>query len=233
MEGNTTSGIRMIRTCQNRPWISWFNHSSNDGEDDDDDDDDDWDGVMLMNYVETDVVVVLAVQVAHRWRHVGHWCHCFLLLLMMLSLSLWLLLLLLMMMLLLLLWSWSSTSLLLSSWLWPLPWMMFLFLLCMSSCQLLWVVIFTVLVVPAAFTCWWFAFVFLLIFTIIWPNGIIFHQPRFPWNKGSSFPLLNHHLGVPSGPVFTDHRLGNLAPLRLGDRQECQGLADGGCQADH
>ena len=27
----------------------------------------------------------------------------------------------------------------------------------------------------------------------IWPNGIIFHQPRFPWNKG--IPLLNHHLG--------------------------------------
>ena len=22
----------------------------------------------------------------------------------------------------------------------------------------------------------------------IWPNGIIFHQPRFPWNKGSHFP---------------------------------------------
>ena len=23
---------------------------------------------------------------------------------------------------------------------------------------------------------------------IIWPNGIIFHQPRFPWNKGISLP---------------------------------------------
>ena len=28
----------------------------------------------------------------------------------------------------------------------------------------------------------------------IWPNGIIFHQPRFPWNF-RGFPLLNHHLG--------------------------------------
>ena len=27
-----------------------------------------------------------------------------------------------------------------------------------------------------------------------WPNGIIFHQPRFPWNS-RGFPLLNHHLG--------------------------------------
>ena len=24
----------------------------------------------------------------------------------------------------------------------------------------------------------------------IWPNGIIFHQPRFPWNKGISLPQL-------------------------------------------
>ena len=33
-------------------------------------------------------------------------------------------------------------------------------------------------------------------FTAKWPSGqiIIFHQPRFPWNKG--FPLLNHHLGA-------------------------------------
>ena len=23
---------------------------------------------------------------------------------------------------------------------------------------------------------------------IIWPSGIIYHQPRFPWNKGSHFP---------------------------------------------
>ena len=29
---------------------------------------------------------------------------------------------------------------------------------------------------------------------MIWPNGIIFHQPRFPWNF-RGFPLLNHHLG--------------------------------------
>lgn len=28
----------------------------------------------------------------------------------------------------------------------------------------------------------------------IWPNGRIFHQPRFAWNKGD-FPILSHHLG--------------------------------------
>ena len=28
----------------------------------------------------------------------------------------------------------------------------------------------------------------------IWPNGIIFHPARFPWNF-REFPLLNHHLG--------------------------------------
>ncbi len=26
-------------------------------------------------------------------------------------------------------------------------------------------------------------------YTYIWPNGIIFHQPRFPWNKGISLPI--------------------------------------------
>ena len=35
----------------------------------------------------------------------------------------------------------------------------------------------------------------------IWPNGIIFHQPRFPWNKGSHFPYFSPPFGGPIGRV--------------------------------
>ena len=31
----------------------------------------------------------------------------------------------------------------------------------------------------------------------IWPNGIIFHQPRFSWNKGSHFPSKKLPFGWP------------------------------------
>ena len=36
----------------------------------------------------------------------------------------------------------------------------------------------------------------------IWPNGIIFHQPSFPWNnKGSHFPYFSPPFGV-FGPLY-------------------------------
>ena len=37
----------------------------------------------------------------------------------------------------------------------------------------------------------------------IWPNGIIFQQPRFPWNfRGPISLTIHHHLGGPIGRVF-------------------------------
>ena len=39
--------------------------------------------------------------------------------------------------------------------------------------------------------------IFLTHATRTWNMEIIFHQPRFPWNKRSHFPWLNHHLGGP------------------------------------
>ena len=39
--------------------------------------------------------------------------------------------------------------------------------------------------------------IFLTHATRTWNMEIICHQPRLPWNKGSHFPWLNHHLGGP------------------------------------
>ena len=52
----------------------------------------------------------------------------------------------------------------------------------------------------------------------IWPNGIIFHQPTFPWNKGSHFPSKKLPFGAPKlvwgrGLIWPDQCLGKCSRI--------------------
>ena len=48
---------------------------------------------------------------------------------------------------------------------------------------------------PAIRSHWCFNDVVLVLHKLIWPNGIIFHQPRFPWNF-RKFPFPSYLLGA-------------------------------------
>ncbi len=50
---------------------------------------------------------------------------------------------------------------------------------------------------------------------IIWPNGIIFHQPRFPWNS-RGFPLLNHHGGYRLKQALIDIDVSDACGAKVG-----------------